>query len=216
MKIEWLGHACFLITSDSGLKVINDPYQYGIFGLKYDPVGESADVVTLSHGHGDHNAVGEVKGKPAVVDSATETQIEGIDITGISCYHDDAKGAQRGDNIIFCLDIDGIRLCHLGDLGHLLSDGQVADIGSVDVLLIPVGGKFTLDTDAAGRVCKQIKPKVIIPMHVKNDRCGIVPFTADDFAKGKPNVRRIDGGEVEIKKDDLPADTEIVILEPSR
>lgn len=216
MKIKWFGHASFLIESEDGVRIITDPYQYGIFGLKYDPINESADVVTLSHGHGDHNAFGEVKGKPAVVDSVTKTQIEGIDITGIACYHDQDKGTQRGDNIIFCFDIDGMRLCHLGDLGHLLSDGQVADIGQVDVLLIPVGGKFTLDTDAADRVCEQVKPKVVTPMHVKNAKCSIAPFTADDFAEGKSNVRHIDAGEVEIKKDDLPADTEILILEPSR
>ena len=134
MKIEWLGHACFLITSDSGAKIINDPYAYLGLGLKYDKIAESADVVTKSHGHGDHNAVGEVNGNPKIVGSAGKTQAAGIGITGVACYHDESQGSQRGDNIIFCFEIDGMRLCHLGDLGHMLSDKQVSDIGQVDVL----------------------------------------------------------------------------------
>jgi L-ascorbate metabolism protein UlaG (beta-lactamase superfamily) len=216
MKIEWLGHACFLITSDSGVKIITDPYKYLGMGLKYDRIDESADVVTVSHGHGDHNAVDEVKGSPAIVDSAGKTQIAGIDITGIACYHDEAKGAQRGSNIMFCYDIDGMRVCHLGDLGHILSDKHLSDIGQVDILLVPVGGKFTIDPDTAEKVCDQLKPSIIVPMHVKTAKCGFVPYTADDYAKGKSNVRRVDGNEAEFNKDNLPSVAEVVILKHTR
>jgi len=216
MKVELLGHACFLITSDSGVEIICDPYKYLGLGLKYDKIGLSADIVTKSHGHGDHSAVDEVDGNPTIVDSAGRTQIKGIDIAGIACYHDEAKGSQRGDNIIFCFDIDNMRLCHLGDLGHVLSDGQVSDIGQVDVLLVPVGGKFTIDPAAATKVCAQIKPLVIIPMHVKTAKCDFVPYTAEDFARGKSNVKRADGSEVVFSKDALPSDTEIIVLKHAR
>jgi len=211
-----LGHACFLITSDSGAKIVADPYKYLGLGLTYDPVAEVADIVTKSHGHGDHSAVDEVDGSPTIVDSAGKTQVKGIDIAGIACYHDDAKGVQRGDNIIFSFDIDGMRLCHLGDLGHILSGVQLAAIGQVDVLLVPVGGKFTIDPAVASEVCDQLKPKVIIPMHVKTAKCDFVPHTVEDFVKDKSNVRRVDGSEADFSKDALPVETEIVVLKHAR
>jgi L-ascorbate metabolism protein UlaG (beta-lactamase superfamily) len=216
MKVKWLGHACFLLTSDSGVKIICDPYKHLGLGLKYDAIGESADIVTKSHGHGDHSAVDEVGGDPVIVDSAGKTQVKGIDIAGTASYHDEAQGAQRGANIIFCYDIDGMRLCHLGDLGHMLSNGQLADIGQVDVLLIPVGGKFTIDTAVASKVYDQIKPKVAIPMHVKTAKCDFVPHTAEDFAKGKSNVRSVDSSEAEFKKEELSKQVEIVTLKHAR
>jgi len=216
MKLQLLGHACFLITSNGGAKIICDPYKYLGLGLKYDKIGLSADIVTKSHGHGDHSAVDEVEGNPTIVDSAGKTQVKGIEITGITCYHDEMQGSQRGANIIFCFDIDDMRLCHLGDLGHRLSDKQLADIGQVDVLLIPVGGKFTIDPVVANKVCDQIKPKVAIPMHVKTAKCDFVPHTAEDFVKGKSNVRRAVGSGVEFSKDDLPKEAEIVILKHAR
>jgi L-ascorbate metabolism protein UlaG (beta-lactamase superfamily) len=216
VKVELLGHACFLITSNGGAKIICDPYKYLGLGLKYDKIGLSADIVTKSHGHGDHNAIDEVEGSPTVVGSAGQTQIKGIDIAGIACYHDEAQGEQRGANIIFCFSIDGMRLCHLGDLGHMLSHKLLADIGQVDILLIPVGGKFTIDPAVAEKICDQIRPKVSIPMHIKTAKCDIVPYTADDFARGKLNIRRANDSEVEFKKDALPASTEIVILKHAR
>jgi L-ascorbate metabolism protein UlaG (beta-lactamase superfamily) len=216
VKVEWLGHACFLITSNGGVKIICDPYKYLGMGLKYDRIDESADIITKSHGHGDHSAIDEVEGNPSVVDSAGKTQVKGIEICGIACYHDETQGLQRGTNIIYCFDMDDMRLCHLGDLGHMLSDKQLVDIGQVDVLLIPVGGKFTIDPVVATKVCDQIKPKVAIPMHVKTAKCDFVPYTAEDFVKVKSNVRRADGSEVEFSKDALSVGTEIVILKHAR
>ena len=216
MKIRWLGHACFLLTSDSGLRIITDPYTAGVFGLDYAPPSETADLVTVSHDHADHNNVAAVKGNPRVVQGVGTQQARDIQFRGVASAHDRSSGKERGSNTIFCFALDGINVCHLGDLGHDLSDQTVADIGKVDVLLIPVGGNFTIDAAAADRVCEKLAPKVVIPMHFKNDRCPAFPVAgADDFTRRRQQVRAIADSEVELKKEELPATTETVVLRPA-
>ena len=212
MKIKWLGHASFLITSDTGLKIITDPYATDD-RLRYGEIKESADIVTVSHDHHDHGNVAAVRGNPEVVRGSTE--VKGIEFRGIPTYHDDSYGANRGSNTIFCFEVDGINICHLGDLGHPLSNEQAADIGKVDVLLIPVGGFFTIDVPTASIVCDQLKPKAIIPMHFKNDRCQFPISGVDEFLRGKPNVNRLATSEVEFKPGELPASTQIMVLPPA-
>ena len=212
MKVRWLGHASFLITSDNGTRIITDPYIVGS-GVKYGEIKESADVVTVSHEHFDHNNVDSVGGNPQVVKGSAEAK--GIKFEGVATYHDASGGSERGNNTIFCMDIDGVRLCHLGDLGHPLSGQQVADIGKVDVLLIPVGGFFTVDAKVASEVCDLLKPSVIIPMHFKNDKLDFPIAGVDDFLEGKANVRKTDSSEVEFKAGELPAETEIIVLKPT-
>ncbi len=209
MKIKWLGHATFLITSDAGIRIITDPYMPNE-RLTYDEIKESADIVTVSHEHGDHNNVATVKGNPEVVKETTE--VKGIKFDGIPTYHDNSDGSQRGSNTIFCFEVDGLRICHLGDLGHRLSDKQVAELGRIDILLIPVGGFYTIDAKAATEVCRQLKPRVIIPMHYKTDKCGFPIAGVDEFLRGKEAVSRLDASEVEFKSDEFPATTQIIIL----
>ena len=195
---------------------MTDPYTPGGFGLGYRPPTETADIVTVSHDHADHNNTAAVKGKPEVVRGAGVHKVKGVEIKGISTSHDEASGSQRGPNTVFCFTLDGVRVCHLGDLGHDLATGSLAEIGPVDVLLIPVGGNFTIDANAASRVADRIAPKVVIPMHFQNERCRDFPVAAvDDFRKKRQRVRTVDGSEVEIKKDNLPAETETVILKPA-
>jgi L-ascorbate metabolism protein UlaG (beta-lactamase superfamily) len=212
MKIKWLGHASFLITSDSGVRVITDPYTRG-GGITYGQIQETADVVTMSHKHQDHNNVGAVKGKPVVVDTPGVRSVKGIDFVGVPSYHDEAKGAQRGPNIIFCFTMDGVRVCHLGDLGHELDAAKVKEIGTVDVVLAPVGGFYTIDCRQAGGVCESLKPKVVIPMHVKTAKCDYPITGVEDFLKGRKNVNRVSASEIEIKKDELPVETETIVLQ---
>lgn len=214
MKIKWLGHAAFLITSDSGVRVITDPYSRG-GGINYGPIQEPADVVTVSHKHPDHDNTGAVRGRPVVVDTPGTKAVKGIEFTGVPCYHDGAKGAQRGANIIFCFTMDGVRVCHLGDLGHELDAGQVRDIGPVDVLLVPVGGLYTIDSRQAAAVTAALGPRVVVPMHVKTARCDYPIGTVEDFVKGRSGARRVDGSEIEIRKDSLPAGAETVVLRPA-
>jgi len=212
MKIKWLAHAAFLITAGDGTRIITDPYETSE-SLRYGEITEAADIVTVSHEHGDHNNVGAVKGNPQVVKGDAETK--GIKIRAVATAHDDKSGGERGPNTIFCFEIDGIRVCHAGDLGHLLSAKQVAAIGPVDVLMVPVGGFFTIDASAATKVCQQLNPKVIVPMHFKTEKLAFPIQDAEGFLKGKDNVTRAAGSEIELTKDTLPASPQIILLQPS-
>jgi len=214
MKIKWLGHACFLITSRDGLRVITDPYAVG-GGINYSPIKETADVVIVSHEHSDHGNVSAVQGKPEVIKSSGKKTAKGIQFKGIAAHHDASQGKQRGHNTIFCFTMDDIRLCHLGDLGHVLSPEQVTEIGAVDILFIPVGGYFTIDASVASQVCDQLKPKIVIPMHFKTPMCAYPIAGVEDFLKGKENVRKVGDNEVEFEREKLPAATEIVLLLPA-
>ena len=217
MKIQWLGHACFLLTSDSGTRIITDPYKPGAFGLDYAPIAAEADVVAVSHEHADHNDVGGVKGKPQVVRGAGAHEAKGIRVKGVATYHDTSKGSQRGENTIFCIAVDGVTICHVGDLGHALDDATAAEIGPVDLLLLPVGGNFTIDAAVANGICEKLRPKVVIPMHFKNERCPNFPVAGvDDFVALRGNVRKLDGSELALTAAALPAETETVVLRPAR
>jgi len=216
MKVKWLGHACFLLTSEAGVRILTDPYTPGAFGLGYRPPAETADIVTVSHDHADHDNTAAVQGKPEVVSGAGVHKVTGVEINGISTSHDETSGSQRGPNTVFCFTLDGVRVCHLGDLGHDLAAGELAEIGPVDLLMIPVGGNFTIDAEVASRVADRIAAKIVIPMHFQNERCREFPVAGvDDFRKKRQRVRTADGSEVEITKDGLPKETETVVLKPA-
>jgi len=212
MKIRYLGHSAFLITSDKGIKIITDPYTRGP-GLSYGEIKESADVVTVSHDHLDHCNAAGVRGNPEVLRKVGRSVVKGIEFNGIASYHDDTGGRMRGNNIIFCFEVDGIRVCHLGDLGHLLDDRQLKELGTVDILFIPVGGNFTIDARAATQVCNQLQPRVIMPMHYKTEKSFSNIAGVDEFLKGKGNVSQRDLSEVEFKA--VPAGTQIMVLKPA-
>lgn len=212
MKIKYLAHAAFLITSDSGFKIITDPYTAG-GGIKHGEIKETADVVTISHEHGDHNNAGVIKGNPQVLREAG--MVRGIKFKAVPAAHDNQGGKQRGKNIIFCFEVDGVKVCHCGDLGHELNAEQVKATGAVDVLMIPVGGFFTIDAKTATRVGEQLKPKVIIPMHFKTEKLDFLIAGADEFTRGQGNVTHVNGSEIELKAGNLPAATQIMVLKPS-
>jgi L-ascorbate metabolism protein UlaG (beta-lactamase superfamily) len=213
MKVKWLGHAAFLIMSDEGIKIVTDPYKPGVYGLEYGSIKDEADIVITSHEHDDHNYVAGVPGNPQVIRGTGSHQANGIDFEGIACHHDESGGKERGENTIFCFTVNGVKLCHLGDLGHALSDNQVAAIGEVDILLIPVGGSFTIDATGADRVIGQIKPRVVVPMHFKTAGCPNFPVAdAEPFLAGQANVKRAGSAEAEFKQGQLPPPTEIVVL----
>ncbi len=214
MKIKYLGHAAFIITSDSGVKIITDPYTTSP-ELTYGEIRATADVVTVSHNHLDHCNVTAVEGNPQVMRRAEVSTARGIKFKGIISYHDDEGGRMRGGNIIFCFEVDGLKVCHLGDLGHLLDDKQKAEIGRVDILLIPVGGYFTLGAKTATEVCDQLKPGVIIPMHYRTDK-GLPGIAGvDEFLRGKAKVKWLDTSQVEFKAGELPEAGQIIVLKPA-
>jgi L-ascorbate metabolism protein UlaG (beta-lactamase superfamily) len=215
MKIKWYGHAAFLITSDQGTKIMTDPYEPGAFGgqLSYGKIRDQVDIVLTSHDHADHNYTKDLPGTPQIVKGSGPQTSRGISMKGIPTYHDPSKGSERGTNTIFTFKVDHVQLCHLGDLGHLLSDKELGEIGPVDILLIPVGGFFTIDPKEATRVAEQIKPKILIPMHFKTEKCGFPIAPVEDFLKGKKNVRRAKVSEATFEKATLPQQMEIVVLE---
>lgn len=212
MKIKWLGHASFVMTSESGVKIVTDPYSRG-GGIEYGPIHETADIVTVSHKHPDHDNVKTVKGKPVVVEAPGTKNVKGIDILGVATYHDENRGSQRGANIIFCFAVDGVRVCHLGDLGHELGANDISAIGAVDVLMVPVGGLYTIDARQATSVAGSLKPRLVIPMHFKCDKCGYPITGVEEFLKGRQNVTRASDSEITVSRETLPSPTATVVLQ---
>jgi L-ascorbate metabolism protein UlaG (beta-lactamase superfamily) len=210
MKIKYLAHASFLITSLKGVRIITDPYAVG-GPFKYQPIQETADAVTVSHEHGDHNNAKAVAGNPTVLKDSGEAK--GIKFIAVPTAHDDQGGSQRGKNMIFCFEVDGVKVCHCGDLGHTLTAEQLKAMGKVDVLMLPVGGFFTIDAKTAGKVGDQVKPAVIIPMHFNTEKADMPISGVEEFTKGKMNVSFINSSEVELDKAKLPQSPQIVVLQ---
>jgi len=213
MKIKFLGHAAFLIETDDGVKIITDPYKPGCFdgGIKYQPITEEADIVTISHEHDDHNCT-DIQGEPVFVRGAVKKNVKGIEITGVDVFHDESGGSERGANTIFKMTVDGMRIVHLGDLGHPLSDEDAKQIGAVDILFVPVGGYFTIDAQVAEDTASKLNPRVVIPMHFKTEKCGFPIASVDDYVKDKDTKEF--GGQLEIHKEDLPDKMKVYLLTP--
>ena len=215
MKLRWLGHSAFLLTAADGTSVITDPYLPGSFSgqLKYGPIRETAHAVTVSHHHQDHDGVSHLPGQPKAVEGKGTFKVGSVSVRGIETFHDANEGAGRGRNTVFVFEVDGMRVCHCGDLGHVLTVEQVAAIGKVDVLLLPVGGTFTVDATAAREVAEQLAARVTVPMHYKTDKLGFNIDGVEAFTKGEKNVRRIGRAEVEVSAGELPPTPEIWVLE---
>ncbi len=211
MIITWYGQSCFRIQSGD-LVLVTDPFSKDI-GLK-PPTGQ-ADIVTVSHNHDDHNNVGVIKGNPFIIDGPGEYSLKGVNVIGIPSTHETKNGNGEGENIIYVIDIEDMKVCHLGDQGMKLTDSQVEALGDVDVLFIPVGGKFTLNADEALDVIGQIEPRVIIPMHYQINGLTIKELEkVDKFAKEigckKENMNV---GKVTLKKKMLPEeDNEVYVM----
>jgi L-ascorbate metabolism protein UlaG (beta-lactamase superfamily) len=214
MEVKYLGHSAFVITSDEGVKIITDPYTPSS-DLTYREIRTTADVVTVSHSHFDHSNVAAVGGNPQVMRRAELATAKGIRFKGVKSYHDNEGGRRAGNNIIFCFEVDGVRLCHLGDLGHLLDDKQLREIGRVDILFIPVGGNYTIDAQTATKVCDQLKPGVIIPMHYRTAKGLPTIAGVDEFLRGKDRVKWLDTSQLEFKAGGLPDAGQIIVLKPA-
>jgi L-ascorbate metabolism protein UlaG (beta-lactamase superfamily) len=215
MKIQWLGHACFLMTTSANLRILTDPYDSSI-GLKLPFV--SADIVTTSHGHFDHGAVSEVHGTPKVVNSLEGLDVGKAKIRGVASYHDEQKGAERGRNIIYVFEIiengETFTLCHAGDLGHTLTPEIIERIGGVDVLMLPVGGTYTVDAAGAWKVVEQISPRIVLPMHYRIRGLKVNVGGVEKFIEGRKDVSRL--RELSLsRRRDLPIDTQVILLERS-
>ncbi|WP_297417952.1 MBL fold metallo-hydrolase [Clostridium sp.] len=177
MKIKWFGQSCFMITSENGTKILMDPFNK-MLGYKLPEI--EANIVSTSHEHGDHNNIRAVKSTFIHINESGEFSKDGIEIKGVQTFHDKVSGTKRGKNIIYNFKVDGINICHCGDLGHTLNSNLMKEIGNVDILLLPVGGRATIDAIDAVTVMKQLNPIVVIPMHYRTKALGIFGFL---FAK---------------------------------
>ncbi len=209
MDIYWYGHSCFRIRSTCGF-VVMDPFQKDL-GL---PLGRlTADIVTVSHDHAGHNNVKAVKGQPFVVDGPGEYEVSGIFVVGVRTAHDDRGGTQRGLNTAYCITVDDVTVCHLGDIGHRPTQSQVEEIGSVDVLLVPVGGSSTIGAALAAEIVGLIDPSLVVPMHYRSK-------ARDDLEPVDKFLKEFGAGQVEpqemlrVMAGRFPDEPEVALLEP--
>ncbi|NCN06671.1 MAG: MBL fold metallo-hydrolase [Candidatus Pacebacteria bacterium] len=216
MQITYHGHSTFKLKGKLG-SVVTDPYNAEI-GLQLSTL--SADIVTVSHAHADHNAFNQIKttarrSHPFVVEKPGEYEVGGISVFGVPTFHDDAHGSERGLNTVFTILLDELRVCHLGDLGHELTTTQQEAIGSVDILLCPVGGVFTLDPKQAIKVIRTLEPSIVIPMHFRTEKHDPTVFselaTREDFvAAFGSEAKEVE--KLEVSRASLPEETELTLL----
>lgn len=215
-RVQWFGQAFFQLTSSSGVRVVIDPFDNAFFSYPI-PKGLVADVLLVTHEHNDHNNIGIIGGAPLVCrgpQGVGHFERAGVAITGTAAFHDESHGTERGPDTIYSFALDGVRFCHVGDLGCLLTDEQLRNIGPVDVLLLPVGGHFTLEVARLDRLVAQLNPRVVVPMHYKTRYTPKLPIApVDEFLRGKANVRRLGSATFTIGKAGLPAQPEIWVLE---
>lgn len=221
VKIQWLGQSAFCITAQNGTKILTDPYTPGAFmgkQINYAPITTKADIVTVSHDHQDSNFSKSLPGNPQVFETLGTFSSHDITIHGIPSYRDKEQGANRGANIIYCFVVDGLNICHLGGLGHTLTPTMVKQIqqtGPVDVLLIPVGGVYTIDAVDATKVADQLKPKVAIPMYYKTDKITFPLKPVEQFTQDKKDVIVRGTSTIDITSKSLPSQRQIEVLQPA-
>lgn len=206
ITVRWLGHSCFML-SDS-VKIVTDPFDKSV---GYPVPDVSADIVLVSHEHFDHNNVSAIKGKPEIIRGEKEQIKKGITFKAVKTSHGDG----RGENYIRLWELEGIKFAHFGDLGVELTDSMYREIGSMDVVLIPVGGYYTIDAEQATKIINKLNPKVVFPMHYKTKVMGSgFPISGiEPFLKGKKNVNKVGKNSVILTKDSLPKEMTVFVLE---
>jgi L-ascorbate metabolism protein UlaG (beta-lactamase superfamily) len=208
MDITWLGLSCFRIRGSQAI-IITDPFPPG---LGYTLGKQTADIVTVSHQHPSHSYDQGISGEHRLLTGPGEYEISGVLILGIAAYHDAVKGQSRGKNTVYLMEIDGVAVCHLGDIGHVLSDEQVEEMGNVDVLMLPVGGVSTINAAMAAEIIRKLEPKAVLPMHYKT------PKTDRELEPVENFLKEMGLGPVEsrpkfsVSKSNLPISTQVILL----
>ncbi len=215
MEIKWLGQSCFRIKGKY-TTIITDPFSDDI---GYSLGKQKAEIVTVSHQHSDHNNTDAIDGNPKKVTGPGEYEIIGgndkdaVIILGIATFHDNAGGQKLGNNTVYLMEIDELSVCHLGDLGHILTDEQVEELGHIDILMVPVGGKTTLDAQAAAELVRKLEPSVVIPMHYKTDAVSMELDPVDRFLK-EIGINGIEPQpKLLLSKSNLPQNTQVFLLQ---
>lgn len=209
MEIIWLGHSCFRIRAREAT-VLTDPCPPA---SGYNIGKPTADIVTISHGHDNHNFLKAVAGAPRVIDRAGEYEIHGAFITSLATYHDARRGEERGKNLAFVIEMEDIKICHLGDLGHAPTAEQAEEMTGADVLMVPVGGQTTIDGAKAAEIVSLLEARIVIPMHY-----GAVPFKGkldppDRFLKEMGVTVIEPQPKLTVTRSTIPADTKVVLLD---
>ena len=208
MDITWLGHSCFRIKSNQAV-IITDPVPAE---TGYTLGKQTANIVTVSHPHPSHSWVQGVEGEPHIVKGPGEYEISGVLVIGVSTFHDAVKGSARGKNTMYLMDIDGVAVCHTGDLGHVPSDDQVEEMGNVDVLLLPVGGASTINATLATEVVRKMEPRIVIPMHYKTEKTTRELDEVDLFLKEMGQSGIEPKNRVSVTRNNLPASLQVYLL----
>ena len=209
MDITWLGHSCFRIKG-SHATVITDPYPPD---LGYSLGKPTAHIVTVSHQHPGHSYVQGVGGGPKLITGPGEYEIRGVLVIGVATFHDADRGRKRGRNTVYIMEVDEVSVCHLGDLGHVLTIEQVEEINNVDVLLLPVGGMSTINAPMAAEVVRRLEPKVVVPMHYKTQAVSRQLESVERFLK-EIGVKQLNPQpKLSLTKSSLPASTQVFLLD---
>ena len=218
LTLRWFGHAFYFLTSSEGVRVALDPF--GEIGYPMPEV--AADVVTLSHEHQDHNGADRLAGSPVVLRGLStggvdwnpiSYSLKDVRITAVPAYHDDVEGRKRGLNTIFIVDTGGLRLAHLSDIGHTLSEATLEAMGRIDILLVPVGGTFSIDGRQAKEIMSRLRPRITVPIHYKTPVTAAWPIEDESaFLEGLENVRRLDTLTVSLTPETLPAQPEVWVM----
>lgn len=213
MEITYLGHSSFKLRGKSAV-LVTDPFDPDFVGLKYPKT--QADIVTISHPHKDHNFSEIIEGGPFIISSAGEYEIKEISVFGFSSFHDAKSGEERGKNVIYLIEMEGLKICHLGDLGSSLSSEIIEEIGVADILMLPVGGKVTIGSAEAAELIRQIEPSLVLPMHYKTSG---LKESFDDLAPVEEFLSKMGVETPEktdklvVSKDKLPEEMKIILLE---
>lgn len=212
MIITCIGHAKFLIELENGVRIVTDPYDKT---CGYPVTSVPADVVLVSHGHHDHNAVETIPGSPQVIDKAGEYDLgDGVVVTATEAFHDDAEGAKRGRTLLFSIRAEGLNAVHLGDLGHLPTQEQCKQLGRADVLMVPVGGFYTIDAAAAKETATLLQARVILPMHYKTRVNADWPIASVEEFTELYDVHAEELNLLRVAAGDLMCQPEIAVLYP--
>ncbi|NLB34895.1 MAG: MBL fold metallo-hydrolase [Elusimicrobia bacterium] len=209
MKISWYGQAMTLIETLEGLRIVSDPYGEG---TGYKVPGLRADMVSVSHDHFDHNAVETLKGSPVLINKEGDREISGVSFRGVSSFHDTEKGAARGLNLIFRIKADNITIVHMGDIGHVIDSDTASLLRPCDILILPVGGIYTVDGDGAFAIVEKLRPSIIIPVHYNTPKNILGLGAADNFIEKFMDVRS--GDELVVDRKSLPKMPVVYQLNP--
>jgi len=214
MKIKYLGHSAFELALENGKKLVFDPYKAGAFGtLTYGRIDGPVDIAVVSHDHDDHADGAVLSRARKIVNRAGKVTVEGVVIESVPTFHDDRKGGARGKNLVSIVEAEGLRVAHLGDLGHTISAKDYPMLAGVDVLMIPVGGYFTIDAATAAKIVKDLAPKIAIPMHYKTPKADFPITPVEDFTKLMDNVEKTGSSEIDVTRETLPAKAKVVVLQ---